>query len=305
MKFIVKSVVSLDKLTVSGIAEEPSYEAARHPAVHKFVECFAEDGPAAVRSLVERSATKADPATLASLLFKTAELDKSQLGGLLATDHILLRAFMDRFHFRQVRIDDALRMFLLAIRLPTDIGAAETLLRGFADGYFNANHDHVPYDLVRARDLVLATLELNDMLYSTFGFAFPNHAISAETFVSAFRSKDPNGLVPDSLLEDVYSSIQTSKLVQALALHESHLAREVTLTPTRFPSKLTFNEWSELITASIPRADPSFKVKLLGEGLEFDPPTLDFSQSKDQSFRIRGVSLGAKSMLFDRVGSNA
>lgn len=305
MKFVVKSVVSLEKITISGINDEPTTEPAPHPVVQQFIRDFAKDAVAATRALVDNSSSKIDSTLLASLLFRTPELDKAQLGVLLAKDEGALRAFIARFHFEGMRIDEALRMFLLAVRLPTDIGQAEILLRSFANGYYAANEDAVEYNGILANELVLSTLELNDMLYSTFGFAFPNHAISRDTFISAFRAKDRNHLVSDDLLESIFSSVRASKLVQALAAHEVHLSRPVTFTPARLPSRLFSNEWSDKITITLPRADADFKIRLSGAGLEFEPPMLDFSHAAEQSFRIRGVQLGSKSFHFERIGTNA
>lgn len=306
MKFVVKSIVSLDKIVISGLTDDQPAEPTRHPAVQQFIQHFAEDSVSAVHQLVERSEPRLDNVTLAGMLFKTNdELDKTQLGILLASDPALLQAYTERFDFELVRIDEALRLFLLAVRLPSDIGLAKKVLRGFADGYIAANEHHVTYDMALAEGLVLSTLELNDMLYSTFGFAFPNHAISRDTFVQAFEEKDPNGLVPTELLEDIYTSIRGSKLVQALASHETHLVRELVQTPARLPANLTYNEWSETFHFSIPKPDPQFKIKLVGTGLELDPPVLDFSRSKDVSFRVRGTKLGMQTMLFDRIGANS
>lgn len=305
MKFIVKSVVGLDKLVVSGLSDEPTAEPPRHPAVTQFIQDFGEDAPTAVQQLIERSALKIDSVTLSSLLFKTVELDKSQIGQLLAHDSQLLEAFVDRFQFSQVRIDDALRMFLLAIRLPTNLADAEPILRGFAHIYCDANKGNVEFDGNLAGELVISMLELNDMLYSTFGFAFPNHAISRDAYVNGYYAKDPDGLVPDDLLDEIYVSIRYAKLVQGLAPSEAHLARDITVTPSRLPSRITYNEWSERIVVAIPRPDPAFKVEFVGEGLQFDPPFLDFTDSHEVSFRTRGVSLGPKTMLFHRTGNNA
>ncbi|ODO05594.1 hypothetical protein I350_04652 [Cryptococcus amylolentus CBS 6273] len=307
MKFLVKHIVSLDKLSISGITDEPSslVEPERHPVVNGFIKRFAEDPEEACRYLVERSQPKVDSATLASLIFKTPELDKAQVGKVLSGDAKLARAFVDRFHFNAVRIDDALRMLLLSIRLPTDPIACENLLYMFAEGYYEANRERVPYTREMTFDLVMAIMSFNDALYSTFGFALPNHAITRETFISAFRSKDPRGLVADQVLWDVYSSIRSMRLIQALASHEYRLERSVVMNPSQLPSKLTYGVWSERIYVSLPAADPMFRIKLLGEGLEFDPPVLDFAESSEESFRVRGTSLGSKSLLFDRVGSNA
>lgn len=305
MQFMVKSIVSLSNVVVSGITDEPTQEPPRHPVVRKFITAFAEDPQAAVHNLLERSNPRIDLVTLGSLLFRTHELDGAQLGLLLANDQPLLSTFLDRFHFEHMAIDDALRVFILAVRLPADVQTAEALLRGFAIGYHRANEGKLPYDLAVAQELVIAVVSLNDMLYSTFGFAFPNHAVSLDRFMHSFRNRDLHHQVPDEMLETLFYSIRNNRLVQALGPQDAHRVRDIQLTPSRPPSKLTVNDWSDPITVTIPRPDPAFGIRLLGAGLEFDPPFLDFSNHAEVSFRVRGLTLGPKSMLFGRVGANA
>lgn len=306
MKFIVKSIVSLDKLQISGFDDEATTEPPRHAVVQRFIEQFAEDPNAACKYLVERSNPRVDAITLASLIFKTPELDRSQIGKLLAGNDRLMRAFIDRFHFSGVRIDDALRMFLLAVRLPSDPTAAETLLRGFAHRYFEANRDIISFSRELAEDLVLWIMQINDTLYGMYGFALPNHAITLDVVISAFQSKDPHQLVHPSLLSDIYESLQDASVDQALTTEEEkEHGRQVEMVPSKLPSKLTYNSWSDVIKVQIPTNDEGFRIKLAGEGLEFDPPLLDFAKSRDQSFRVKGVALGTKSILFDRAGPNA
>ncbi|WWD18401.1 hypothetical protein CI109_102851 [Kwoniella shandongensis] len=305
MKFVVKSIVSLDKLAISGFSEEPTTEPERHPVVTNFIERFAEDSTEACDYLVERSRPKVDLPTLASLIFKTPELDKTQVGNLLASHETLMKGFIDRLHLVGEKIHQSLRMFLLSLRLPTEPTACETLLRGFAYRYIDANRNIVSYHAELATDLVLAIMQFNDALYGTFGFALPNHAINRETFITAFQSKDPKGLVPVDLLAEIYESVRSAPLVQALSSDESSLERGIIVTPSRIPTKLTYNVWSDTISVRIQAPDAQFQIRLLGEGLEFDPPVLDFTTSHEISFRTRGVTLGPKSLLFDRVGSNA
>lgn len=305
MQYIVKSVVPLDQLVVSGIEPEPASEASRHPVVETFIDRFAIDSLAACRYLVERSTNRFDSITLASLLFKTPELDKTQLGYLLCSNEKLLRAYIDRFKFHGVRIDEALRAFLLSIRMPQDPNDSETLLRVFAYRYFEINRDIVSFDRDLAADLVLSIVQLNDALYGTFGFALPNHAITKDIFVSAFHSKDPRLLVPDDLLGTIYSSIRSQALIQSLGSNQASQARGWTVTPSRHQTRLTYGVWSDPIEITIPHADPSFRLKLLGQGLECDPPMLDFASSPVQTFRVKGTSLGSKSLLFVRSGLNA
>lgn len=305
MKYIVKSVVPLENLQISGFEPELTEESPRHAIVNTFINKFANNSRDACRYLVERSANKFDAATLAALLFKTPELDGAQLGMLLGGNEKLLHAFIDRFHFTGIRIDQALRIFLLSIRMPHDPNDSEGLLRGFATRYFDANRDIVSYDRELAAEIVLATIQLNDALYGTFGFALPNRAITKEIFISAFHPKDPRALVSDDLLAAIYDSVHSRSLDQGLSSREYNQARDVIVTPSRYQTKLTYGAWSESIYISIPHADPSFRVKLLGEGLEFDPPSLDFANDYEVSFRVRGTGLGTKTVIFERTGANA
>lgn len=314
MKFVVKSIVSLDKLVVSGLRDEDSTRnpnsSRDHPIVQNFITQFAQDPVAAVDYLVERSNPKVDDTTLASLLFKTSELDKTQIGIFLSLPQskVTLKAFIDRFHFVGVRIDDALRMFLLSLRLPTEANASELLLQSFANRWFEANQDTVAFDRSLAFDLVLAVMQLNDALHPNSGFgsfAFANQVISAEDFIGAFRAKDTRSFVPDDLLYDIYDSVHEDMLVQALPASRQDEARVITVLPANLPSKLTYMEWSDPIAICIPIPDSEFGLRLHGEGLEFDPPALDFTTSATQTFRIRGTTLGFRSLLFDRVGHNA
>lgn len=306
MKFHVKSIVSLDKLYVSGFEDEAIREPPRHAVVQSFIEQFAEDPVTACKYLVERSHPRVDAVTLASLIFKTPELDRTQIGLLLSGNDRLMRAFIDRFHFSGVRIDNALRMFLLAVRLPSDPTAAETLLRGFAHRYFEANRDIISYSRELAEDLVLWIMQLNDTLYGMYGFALPNHAITFDIVILAFQSKDPHSLVHPSLLSDIYASLQSSRVDQALSAdEEKERGREIHMSPAKLPSKMTYNTWSEEITIGIEEKDGDFQIRLLGEGLEFEPALLDFTNGREQKFRVKGLSLGTKSILFDRIGSNA
>ena len=224
---------------------------------------------------------------------------------LLGGNEKLLHSFIDRFHFTGIRIDQALRIFLLSIRMPHDPNDSEGLLRGFASRWFDANRDIVSFDRELAADIVLAIIQLNDALYGTFGFALPNRSITKEIFISAFHSKDPRALVAADLLAAIYDSIRSRPLDQGLSSREYNQARDVIVTPSRYQAKLTYGAWSESIYISIPQADPSFRVRLLGEGLEFDPPLLDFANDYEVSFRVRGTSLGSKTMIFERTGANA
>lgn len=296
MKFIVKSIVALDQLQAAGFSDEQPRDDS---AAKEFIARFARDPFSASRYLVERNHWK-DATSLAAILFKTAELDKEQLGSLLATDDTLLCAYVDMFHFVRVRIDEALRIFLLAVALPGDPTAAETLLVGFARRYIAANAD-LGWEGEVTEELVFALMQLSDSLHeSRFGFAMRNTGLTVDVFISAFRSKDPSGKVDDDTLEEVYYALEARPLSPP-----GSRSRRVQFEPAKIQSKLTYAEWSDPIRVRIAHADPDFGVRLLGDGLEFEPAYLDFSRSDVAEFRVRGSALGLRSVLFARVGANA
>jgi len=306
MKYLVKSIVSLDRLSVSGFDAEPTTEPERHAVVQRFIEQFADNPVAACAYLVERSNPRVDSPSLASLIFKTSELDKTQIGLLLSSDDKLMRGVIERFHFAGIRIEEALRMFLLTLRLPTNPDECHALLEGFSQRYCDSNRVSLPFDQQLGLDLVMAIMQLNDSLFGMGGFALATTYVDQGVFVSAWRSKDPKYLVPDEQLDEIYSSVRQNPLAQALDPKlERELGRIVTVTPTRLPQKLFLNVWSEEIRISVPSPDSHFRIRLLGERLDFDPPVLDFSHDAEVSFRVKGTSLGAKSILFDRFGKNA
>lgn len=129
--------------------------------VLKFIDLFSKDPYGAVDYLIKQSNI---PTTgIAGFLFKTTELDRTRLGEFLSmeSNEQLLKGFVARFSFHDVRIDEALRTFLLSIRLPTEANASEQLLRTFAVQWHEANSDIVTFDKLVLVQLVLAIMQLN------------------------------------------------------------------------------------------------------------------------------------------------
>ena len=124
--------------------------------------------------------------------------------------------------------------------------------------------------------------------------------------MEAWRTKDPRASIPSADLQELYASVQKQPLVQALDYQaEREFGLQVILKPARLPSKITYQVWSEPIQIAIPTSDREFGIQLIGDGLEFDPPLLDFSRKADATFRVRGTALGTKSLLFNRLGKHA
>ena len=297
--FVVKSVIPLDKVEISGFADIPS-STERSPTTMKFIEAFSRDPIEACRSLVARGENSLNATTLANLIHTTPELDRNQIGVLLASDHRLLGAFVDKLVLPGTRIDVGLRSFLLAVALPADVKAQQNLLRAFAKAYFENNKDTISFSRETAVELVLAMIDLDNSIKE----AAPG-SISALSFTSSFRTKDTHKLVPLNLLEEIYTSIKVDPLAYALVPEEEVEQGISVILDPHMPTRLTLNTWSADTWIEIPDTDARFAVALSGVALEFDPPILDFSASRRASFRFRGAALGPKSIIFQRIGPNA
>jgi hypothetical protein len=304
MQYCVKYIIPLDQLHVTGFEDAPE-QPERSSILDDFIGDFAVDATEAFRYFPERFGVNIDEATMAALVFKTPGFDKAQIGKLLCDNDKLKTAFLERFNFASVPIDEALRIFLLSLRLPPDANASQDLLHAFSQHWHKSNRNSLAYDSGKASDLVASMIQLNDALYGSFGRTSVNKAITLDVFTKSFDLKDPESQVPKNLLAEIYASIRKNALVHALSPREQGQALKVKVSPASLSRKLTYGVWSDRICISIPEPDTAFQINLHGHGLDFDPPALDFSSSADQSFRVKGTSLGSKSMLFARLGANA
>ncbi|KAG8694264.1 hypothetical protein FRC08_008600, partial [Ceratobasidium sp. 394] len=311
---VVRSVIELHKLHLHSIRDEnaplaSSVEAEPQPAMKLFAQKFARDAVQAVTSLQEKAKLQSEPGTVAQLLFQATELDKVQLGVFLAhrNSKAILRHFIDRFGFATIRIDHALRIFLLSICLPSDSSSVEHLLATFATRWFEANSGVIAFDKDLTIRLVLAIMQLNSALHSGYDaqFSFPNRAISAHDFIDAFRTRDVRMLVPDDVLKRIYDSVRHQRIDQALDPREGTSTKTVVITPGRLPDRLTCRVASDPITIRIPEPDPDFTIRLYGQDLSFEPNVLDFTESNEQTFKVVGNSFGTKTMIMARTGRNA
>ncbi|KDQ10107.1 hypothetical protein BOTBODRAFT_178478 [Botryobasidium botryosum FD-172 SS1] len=319
-KYVVKNIIELHNIQLSIPKDESSRGSGgpddwrQWPSVKLFVKQFSSNPEHAITSLLEKTRLKDDPVNIGNLLFKAVDLDRTQLGEFLSrrSSKAILKTFIDRFAFTGVRIDEAMRIFLLSIRLPADPAAVEHTLSMFASRWFEANNGVVSFDKELTTRLVFAMMQLNDALHSGFQtesaanvVSFPNQGISAHDFIEAFRIRDSRTLVSDKSLERIYESVRKEKLAPALDSSSAHMLIPATLTPSRISERLTTRVPSDVITIKIPRPDANFSIRLLGQDLDFEPPVLSFATSCEASFRIIGHKLGSKTAIFQRVGSNA
>lgn len=319
--FVVKSVVELKHLNLAtadeagphGSSPSASGKQQKHPLLVAFVDRFANDPKRAIASLIQKGGLSNDGPTIARLLFANPDLNRNQVGSYLAEkpNRHILRAFIERFRFGGVRIDDALRMFMMTMRLPHNLEAVEYVLGVLAAQWTEMNGNS-GFDPTLTLSLVLAIMRLSDALHSGIHgedglFSFPNGAITVDDFVASFRERDTRLLVQEELLSKIFASVRKERIEQASDNSIFSMTPDIqaAMEPAKLPDALTYRTPSEPITISIPAPDPKFSIKLHGTDLKFDPPVLSFAKSSTQTFRVTGGALGVRAMVLIKSGANA
>ncbi|EKM54123.1 uncharacterized protein PHACADRAFT_257745 [Phanerochaete carnosa HHB-10118-sp] len=315
-KFIVKNVVLLRDLKFSSDREDSHSRTAlttshmRYQVIRTFVHQFTKDSDMAISMLFDKSNARDDPIALGQLMFRAVELDRARLGEYLArrTSKIVLKAYVDSFGFAGLRIDKALRVFLLSICIPSKL-ALEYLLDAFASRWYEANAGIVAYDKDLAIRLARAIVQVNEVMHGgiaqTIGITgYPRRNVLDRDFIDAFRRYDPRGLVSDELLTKIYTAVRRERLSQSRTSYESIPDLAISLKRP-LPPRLTYRMQSEPIVLRVPQPDPQLNIQLFGQDLMFDPPVLSFAKSAEASFRVTGTSLGPKTIVMWRSGPNA
>ncbi|CAG8757359.1 15382_t:CDS:1, partial [Dentiscutata heterogama] len=184
---------------------EPSVMAA-------FSRKFSTDPHGAIAGMVEKRHIKNDPNHIAALLFKRSELSKRKLGLYLSDrkNKEIMIAFLDKFRFEGLYIDEALRVFLMSVCLPPEREDFDYLIKSFANRWYNANVNVVKSNEDMSIKLTFAILELNSRLHGQHNvtdnknFRNVNRAgtFTLQDFVNQFRRESYQfHLVPDEVLE--------------------------------------------------------------------------------------------------------
>ncbi|GAA6022730.1 hypothetical protein JCM10207_008081 [Rhodosporidiobolus poonsookiae] len=323
-RFLVKSIVEFKHLKLAA-AEEPADEHGsssssskkRHPLLVAFVDRFANDPSRAIASLVQKGGLANDGSTIANLLFRNTDLNRNQLGAYLADPNHrhVLRAYIERFRFQGVRVDDALRLFCMTVRLPHAPQQAEYVL-GVLASIWTESNGATGFDPSLTLSLIVAILKLSDAMHAskdpagelaTFFGRTDAPPPSVDDFIGAFREHDTRLVVPEDLLTRIYTSVRRERIEQASdnSIFSMTPDIEATIEPAKLPTRLTYRSPSDVFTITIPEPDPNFTIKLHGTDLQFDPPVLSFARSNTQSFRVTGNALGVRVMVLIKRGANA
>lgn len=316
-KFVIKNVVHLKDLRLNvdrdDDASKPSSAliSQRPEFVRNFVHEFAVDPDAAIARVVNLNDQRSF-ATLGRLLVQLPEINRAKLGEYLSrrTSRHVLKAYIDAFAFAGLGIEEALRIFLLSMHIPSTPGnLLESLLDVFAARWFEANHGIVAYSREIVPVLLRAIVRLNEKIHSPLAqdsgpLSYSRAVVNCKDFIDAFRVHDHRGMVSDNVLENIFNSIKTVKLCQARNPTNGRAPLPVSLKRP-IPSYITYKRQSEPVIVRIPQPDDNLQIRLFGQDIVFDPPVLTFAKSSEASFRITGNALGTRTIVMACLGSNA
>lgn len=308
--FTVKNVIELRRCNgpILSVGSPGLSGDRRSPFLQSFIETFRTDQEKAINMLCEATGMRSDDSSfIADVLFRTHELDRAQLGDYLArrNNREVLHSFVDKFSFVGIRIDFALRIFLLSILLSDNAEprSLENLLYGFATRWFVANSSTITFDKECVTRLVVSLVLLNASLHMTQTHHQP--PATPQDFYDAVRAYDIRHSIKEDLLEDIYEAVKQEKISAPKETPGETRGLSVAILGATNPMHFIHRVKSDVVRVRLPAADPNLRIHLLGQDLLFDPPTLHFSNSPEATFRVTGTTLGKKSIVYWRAGANA
>lgn len=134
-----------------------------HPVLATALHKFEEDPTDGIAYLVEKQVLANEPLSIANFLFKTPDLSRRQLGNYVSEpeNSDIYDAFLDCFRMVALRLDEALRILLMTLRLPSNWDALEYTIERFAKKWHDANQNVVKFHEDMVVKVVVAMLFLN------------------------------------------------------------------------------------------------------------------------------------------------
>ncbi|KAH8551329.1 hypothetical protein BGW37DRAFT_37504 [Umbelopsis sp. PMI_123] len=259
--FQVKNIVELSKVTLYVTRDyeaEPVLQKTNadgqvilppprkiHPILASALRKFESDPDRAISYLMEKKILTEDPISIANFLFKTADLSRRQLGRYISNpdNSNVFHAFLDCFRLQGMRLDEALRTFLITFRLPSKYDSLHYVISTFAKKWHDTNQNVVKFHEDMIVKVIFAMLRLNSSIWhdrdadqDVFLFAMDRReqkkekmATSSEQgdnksgksqeniptpaeFLERWSIYDQYNLVPKEFMIEMYDSIREEKM---------------------------------------------------------------------------------------------
>lgn len=154
-----------------------------------------------------------EPGQVAQWLRENNRLDKKMIGEFVSDrkNLELLDSFVNTFQFQGLRIDEALRLYLEAFRLPGEAPVIQRLLETFTDNWHKVNG--CPFMTNDAGfALAYAVIMLNTDQHN-HNVRKQNIPMTVEQFKKNLKGVNGNKDFDQDMLEDIYNAIKTEEIV--------------------------------------------------------------------------------------------
>ncbi|KAK9718628.1 Guanine nucleotide exchange factor in Golgi transport N-terminal [Popillia japonica] len=154
-----------------------------------------------------------DPHEIVQFLRENPSLDKRMIGEYISSRNNpqVLEAFVNMFDFTDMRIDEALRLYLETFRLPGEAPLISLLMEHFADRWHKCNGE--PFaDSDAAFTLAFAIIMLNVDQHN-HNAKKQNTPMSAEAFKKNLKKVNGGNDFDQDVLEEIYNSIKNEEIV--------------------------------------------------------------------------------------------
>ncbi|VDN96696.1 unnamed protein product [Rodentolepis nana] len=220
-------------------------------------------------AFLQKNGLLADPldaVEMATFLAENPRLDKKIIGEFLSNrkNSDILAAFVRHFNFKGIRIDESLRTYLEAFRIPGEAPLIQHLMESFAEQWFQAN-DGPFFNSDAAFTLSYAILMLNTDQHNP-NSRRQNIPMTCADFKKNLKGMNGGGEFEPSLIEAIYESIRNREIVmpseQTGAVRDNYLwkclarrssqpgfAHYLHLPPGHFDSDLFVMLWGSTVAA--------------------------------------------------------
>ncbi|XP_077999496.1 Golgi-specific brefeldin A-resistance guanine nucleotide exchange factor 1-like [Glandiceps talaboti] len=164
---------------------------------------------------------------VANFLRENPRLDKKMLGEFISAKKNVkvLDAFVRSFRFENTRIDEALRMYLEAFRLPGEAPVIQHLMEVFSEQWHNANHQ--PFvNCDAAFTLAYAVIMLNVDQHN-YNAKKQNIPMTVEEFKKNVKNCNGGQDFDGDMLDEVYNAVKNEEIV--MPAEQTGLVKELYL----------------------------------------------------------------------------
>ncbi|XP_078316966.1 Golgi-specific brefeldin A-resistance guanine nucleotide exchange factor 1-like isoform X2 [Crassostrea virginica] len=154
-----------------------------------------------------------DPGEVVTFLKENPRLDKAMIGEYVAkkTNSKVLEAFVKSFNFEDLRVDEALRQYLEAFRLPGEAPVISYLIEHFSDHWHKSNAE--PFANVDAAFTLTYAIIMLNVDQHNHNAKKQNIPMTVAEFKKNLTKCNGGAAFDQDMLEEIYNAIKNDEIV--------------------------------------------------------------------------------------------